>query len=121
MSQAVTFSPVVVQRFPEAINETIRTLIRDNGSRFGGIVFVKKDGTKRILTFQNAKDNSARIVGSELGAKQSATFAKNNPNMLRVWDHKKQAWRTVTLDRVISVRANGVTYKIRDPRTFGVA
>lgn len=97
------------------INDTIRELIRNNGSRFGAVSFVKKDGTLRHLVFQHAKDNSARVVGSELGARMSATFAKNNPNMLRCWDHNKQAWRTVNLDRVCSVRVHDVIIRFRDP------
>lgn len=97
------------------INDTIRELIRNNGSRFGAVSFVKKDGTVRRLVFQHAQDNSARVVGSELGARMSATFAKNNPNMLRCWDHHKQAWRTVTLDRVCSVRVGGVQIRFREP------
>lgn len=97
------------------INATIRELITRNGSKFGSVAFIKKDGTLRHLTFQHAKDNSARVVGSELGHKMSATFAKNNPNMMRCWDHAKQAWRTVTLDRVCSVRVSGANIRFRNP------
>lgn len=103
------------------INDTIRELIRGAGSKFGAVVFVKKSGELRKLTFQHAKDNSARVVGSELGARMSATFAANNPNMMKCWDHAKQAWRTVTLDRVCSVRVNGVNVRLRDPATIRAA
>lgn len=98
------------------VNATIRELIARNGSRFGSVAFVKKDGTLRHLIFQNAKDNSNRVVGSELGARMSATFAKNNPDMMRCWDHVKQAWRTVNLTRVCSVRVSGVNIRFRTPQ-----
>jgi len=111
----------VVNINADDINGTIRELIRGAGSKFGAVVFVKKRGELRKLTFQHAKDNSARVVGSELGARMSATFAANNPNMLRCWDHAKQAWRTVTLDRVCSVRVSGVSIRFRDPATLRAA
>jgi hypothetical protein len=92
----------------------IRAIIQSAGSRFGTVLFVKKDGTVRRLQFQQARDNSERIVGSELGQRMSITFAENNPNMMKVWDHQKQAWRTVTLDRVLSLRVNGETIRLRE-------
>ena len=90
-----------------------RSLILKAGSRFGSVAFVKKDGSLRHLTFQQAKDNTDRVLGTERGQQASATFALNNPNMMRLWDHYAQAWRTVTLDRVLSVRTNGRTYRLR--------
>ena len=112
----ITINPNVARAFPDAINETIRSLIRDNGSRIGAISFIKKDGTTRHLAFQNAKNNEAagRIVGTERGAKASATRTRTHPNLLPVWDHTKQAWRSAALSRVYRVRVNGVTYKMRD-------
>lgn len=114
MARNYTRSAIDVR--PEYVNDTIRELIRGAGSTFGAVAFVKKDGSIRHMVFQHAKDNSRRIVGSELGAKMSATFAKNNPNMLKCFDHNKQAWRTVTLDRVLSVRVHGQPFRFRDPR-----
>lgn len=110
-------TPLALDVRPAHMNETIRELIRGCGSRFGAVAFVKKDGSIRHLVFQNAKDNSARVVGSELGAKMSATFAKNNPDMMRCFDHHKQAFRTVALDRVLSLHVHGSPIRLRDAAT----
>lgn len=94
------------------VNDTLRNLITGAGSRFGAVVFRKKDGTLRKLVFQHAKDNSSRVVGSELGERMSATFARNNPDMMKAWDHQKQAWRTVNLDAIVSLRVHGATFRV---------
>jgi hypothetical protein len=95
------------------LNASIRGLIESAGSRFGTVLFVKKDGSIRKLQFQQARDNSGRVAGSELGQRMAATFSANNPDMLRIWDHAAQAWRTVTLSRVLSLRVHGTTYRCR--------
>jgi hypothetical protein len=96
-----------------------RSLILDAGTRFGSVAFVKRDGTLRHLTFQQARDNTHRVLGTERGERASMTFALNNPTMMRLWDHHKRAWRTVALDRVLSVRVGGKTHRLRRAYRLG--
>lgn len=105
----------IAANFPDAMNETIRALIRSSGSRIGAVTFLKKDGTIRHLAFQNARDNmkAGRIVGSERGAKAAATRARNHPDLELVFGHNEQDFRCFYLPRVLKVRVNGHTYRVR--------
>ncbi len=99
--------------------QLVRALIENaRPGTYGSVVFRKKDGTFRRLVYQRGND-AAYISGTERGERARATFARDNPHMLRLRDvhvakrdgmHK--AWRTVDLTKVVSVRCNGAIFRI---------
>lgn len=94
--------------------EVIRQLIAQTKG-YGAVSFIKKDGELRKLCYQHGRIGNY-VVGSELGQRMAATFAKNNPDMVRLVDvHQarkgKPPIRTVDFSRVLSIRANGVVVR----------
>jgi hypothetical protein len=95
------------------VNATIKDHIRECGARFGTVVYFKKDGTIRRLTYQMAA-MPARVLGTERGKKAAATRAENNPYLLTVWDVHKRAFRTVNLETVLTVKSGGKLTRYRN-------
>ena len=84
------------------LNAVIRDHITATRAHFGSVEFIKKDGTLRRLTFQQAAMRF-HVKGTERGQRAALTRARNHPNLLTVWDVHKRAFRTVNLDTVLSV------------------
>lgn len=91
-------------------DDEMRAILTKAGARFASVVFVKKDGSLRRMTYVNAKHRAHLMKHTERGDKAAITFAANNPDMLRVYDATKRDFRTVTLPRVICARVDGVQY-----------
>lgn len=102
------------------LNEQIREHIRAPKAHFGSVEFIKKDGTVRRLTFQNAAMRF-RVKNTERGVRASLTRARNHPNLVTVWDVNKRGFRTVNLDTVLHVRAAGQSRQYRRLPAAGVA
>ena len=80
-------------------HEAIRSLIHEAGSRFVSVVFLKKDGQQRQLTF-NPLDFS-EIKGTGTPTK--------DPNIFRIRDSKLSSWRSFDARRVVSIKVGGET------------
>jgi hypothetical protein len=85
--------------------ERIKSLIDDAGSGFVSVTFIKKDGSERQMTF-NLKDvNEIKGTGDT---------SKVDPNIFRVRDNAKQAWRSFDARRVKTIKSKGVITKFND-------
>lgn len=97
-----------------ALNDLLRQMMASTEARFASVAFVKKDGTVRRMTYVNAKHRTRHMAHTERGDKASATFRRNNPHMVHVWDAIKGEFRTVTLSRIMTLRVDGKQYRVRN-------
>lgn len=65
--------------------------------------FIKKDGTKRKMT--------ARL-GVQKNLKGGKNGAGDHNSLVTVYDMVKEAYRMINLETLISIRANGISYKV---------
>ena len=79
--------------------EAIREILEAAKSSFVSIEFTKANGEERQLT------TNPRHIGEVLG---TGTPTKD-PAVFRIMDAKLNQWRSFRAERVISVKANGVT------------
>lgn len=79
--------------------ERIKSLINDAGSGFVSVTFVKKDGSERQMTFNPKDVNDIKGTGDTSNV---------DPNIFRVRDNTKQAWRSFDARRVIKIKSRGV-------------
>ena len=77
----------------------IRTILEAAKSSFVSITFLKADGSERQLT------TNPKQIGIILGTGKPC----KDPSVFRIMDIKLNAWRSFRAERVVSVRANGVT------------
>lgn len=82
------------------------------------VVYRKKDGSLRRLTFQRGNDG-AYVTGTERGEQWAATMDARHPNLIRLRDQiiaakagQAKSWRTVDLDTIETIRANGVNMRV---------
>lgn len=90
-----------------------QSIMEASDGAFFNVVFIKKDGSRRSMTARYGV--SKGVLGdeaSESAKKALVTWRENNPNLLRLFDAHKRAFRTVNLDTIESLRVNGVSYKI---------
>ena len=80
--------------------ETIKSIIEDAGSSFVSVTFIKKDGSQRQLTFNPADHNDIKGTGNTENV---------DPNIFRVRDNAKQAWRSFDARRVLVIKSKGKT------------
>lgn len=80
--------------------ERIQSLINEAGSGFVSVTFIKKDGSERQLTFNPKDVNDIKGTGDT---------SKVDPNIFRVRDNAKQAWRSFDARRVIKIKSKGKT------------
>ena len=79
--------------------DNIRTILEAAKSTFVSITFIKANGEQRQLT------TNPKHIGEVLG---TGTPAKD-PAVFRIMDAKLNQWRSFRAERVISIKANGVT------------
>ena len=77
----------------------IRTILEAAKSSFVSIRFQKADGTERQLT------TNPKQIGIVLG---TGTPCKD-PAVFRIMDAKLNQWRAFRAERVVAIKANGVT------------
>lgn len=95
-----------------------------SNGKFFSVTFVKKDGTVRKMLCRtgvglNLADHTkgeADILAGVISPEAKKVMAvrkraANNPHLLNVWDVQKKAWRSVNMDTVLSVRANGFNFE----------
>lgn len=71
--------------------DTLKKVISLGGSRFTSVVFTKKNGSVRRISFQPSRNKEAR-----------------KDTQIVVFDHSKKGYRTVNLDTVSEIRVNGL-------------
>lgn len=101
------------KRHDVTTNDLLRQMLASTASRFGSVLFVKKDGSLRHMTYVNAKHRAKHMAHTERGEQAAATFRRNNPHMVRVWCERSKGFRTVTLSRIVSLRVDGKAYRVR--------
>jgi hypothetical protein len=74
------------------MNLDITQLLNQLHNQAVHIHFTKADGTSRIMR--------ATLQAHMLPERMTTSHAKPNPQVLKVWDMDKQAWRSVRLDRI---------------------
>lgn len=92
---------------------TMVQLIAEAGSRFAQVTFVKKDGSERTMLVQPATGKH-HVKGEAASAERQAAAAKraaNNPHLFNVWDVDRQAFRSINLNTVKRIAANGEVHE----------
>ena len=77
--------------------DRIQTAIKEAGSHFVSVNFIKKDGTERQLTF------NPKQVGEIKGTGRQCT----DPDIFRIVEANKGQWRSFDAKRVVSIKVNG--------------
>lgn len=86
-----------------------KELINSAKGQFCSVTFIKRDGTRRVMTIQPAK-LKFEVKGEDGSAshRQGAeTRAQNHPNLFPVWSVDAKAIRSVNLDTVESIKVGG--------------
>ena len=86
--------------------KTIRDIINQSGGHICSVIFVKMDGTVRKMNFR-------RKVSKGVNGKGLKYNPSSVGNMI-VWEMKsdgKKCWKTIKLKNVMSLNANGKSYK----------
>ena len=78
---------------------TVKDIIKDCGTRFATVIFLKADGTIRVAN--GLFKPSSKIVGSERGFKQSEYMKQIG--LQPFYDVHKKAWISFYLDRVVEI------------------
>lgn len=109
-----TFSAAQLRRY-----DTIRRFIETQGSQFISVSFLKKGGIPRTITY-NPKAAKNKTQGAKSASSQQAieTRARNNPNLLNVWEHgnkdEQTKFRSINLDTVYEIAAGGAKISFTD-------
>ncbi len=86
--------------------DAMKTLINSAKGQFCSVTFIKKDGTRRVMTIQPAK-LKFEVKGEEGSAshRQGAeTRATTHPNLFPVWSVDAKGIRSVNLDTVENIK-----------------
>jgi len=78
-------------------HERLKQLIESAGSTYVSVVFRKKDGSERQLTFNPKDHNDIKGTGNPT----------DDPNIFRIRDNNLQQWRSFDARRVLRVKARG--------------
>jgi hypothetical protein len=103
----------VFKPYAGPVQEAIRAHIDSCGSKIAAVLFLKKDGTFRKLRFN--RKAIGEIAGTERGKEWSAKVTESNPNLVRLSEITRDGlrWRSVNLDTVLTVQANGRVTRYR--------
>ena len=89
--------------------DSFRLLVAGQGSKIMAIEAITKDGRYRKFVVQQAAA-ATHVVGDAASesAKQGArTRAERWPNLLNVFDIQKQEFRSIDMDRILSLYGGG--------------
>lgn len=89
--------------------EFIKKLISEAKDQIVGVVFIKKDLSKRCMAFRVGIFKSL-VKGSAPDITQKINTTLDERGMLRVGDLHKGGFRTVNLNTVLRLKVNGITY-----------
>ena len=89
--------------------DTMKELITSAKGQFCSVTFIKKDGTRRVMTIQPAKlkFEVKGESGSEPHRRAAETRATTHPNLFPVWSVDAKGVRSVNLDTVEKIRVGG--------------
>ena len=82
---------------PMEQHERLKQLIETAGSTYMSVVFLKKDGSERQLTFNPKDHNDIKGTGKPT----------TDPNIFRIRDNTLQQWRSFDARRVLRVKIRG--------------
>ena len=96
--------------------DTIKNIIKNHGSKFITVDFVKKDGTLRHMQCHRSKLLEAAVKGTQPEATEKRRSTLKAKNMLCVEEIVKPGtseyqWRTINCETVKKIVANGQTYE----------
>ena len=108
VTEAIRLRSLAAER-EEADRAGKRAILAAAGNRFVAVTFIKKDGTvRRMSVHPTAIRSRVKGVGaSEVAQAATQRRAENNPHLLNVWDAKARAPRSVNLDTVLRIAADG--------------
>lgn len=92
--------------------EAINALTTAKG-KFMTVNFLKKDGTSRRMRCRTGVKRYVKGVGSPLGTPSNRL---QKYKLITVYDLDKAGYRSIPVDRVISVKAGGKTYNSKNPK-----
>lgn len=92
-------------------SQFLADLVKQTNGRFFGITFVKQDGSIREM---NARIGVRKYLKNDPSAVIQEKSDKQK-NTLTVFDRKLKAYRSINMDRILSVRINGVKMVLRSP------
>lgn len=86
-----------------------KSLIESAKGQFCSVTFIKKDGTRRVMTIQPAKlkFEVKGPDGSESHRRGAETRASTHPNLFPVWSVDSKGIRSINLDTVESIKVGG--------------
>ncbi len=89
-----------------------KELINSAKGQFCSVTFIKKDGTRRVMTIQPAKlkFEVKGESGSASHRQGAETRAATHPNLFPVWSVDAKGIRSVNLDTVESIKVGGKEY-----------
>lgn len=89
-----------------------RALINNAKGRFCSVVFIKKDGSERVMNVQPAKlaKHVKGDAATDAGKKGTATRKERHPHLFPVWDVRANAPRSINLETIQAVTVNGKTH-----------
>ena len=89
--------------------DEMKNLIMSANGQFCSITFIKKDGSRRVMTIQPAKlkFEVKGESGSESHRRAAETRATTHPNLFPVWSVDAKGIRSVNLDTVEKIRVGG--------------
>lgn len=73
---------------------TIRSVITEAGSNLVSVTFIKKDGTKRLMTFDPTDHSDIKGTGKPC----------TNPDIFRVREYGRDQWRSFDASRVLNIQ-----------------
>ncbi len=94
-------------------HEQKREIINAAGGRFVVVDFIKKDGTERTMKVQPAKlkFHCKGKDASESTQRAVATRKANHPHLMPVWDVESAGPRSVNLNTITRIQADGQTHE----------
>ena len=78
----------------------IQAILREAGSQFVSITFIKKDGSLRQLTGNLKDHNDVKGTGTPT----------SDPHIVRIRESSKQQWRSFDTRRVVAIKTGGVVH-----------
>ena len=94
--------------------DRLRTIVNSAGSRFVSIGFVKKDGSKRTITCQNAciATRAKGSTASDSAQRAVDTRKRNNPHLMNVFDINADGFKSVNLDSIFAIHIDRQAYDV---------
>lgn len=84
----------------------LKNLLKENGTRFFSVDFIKADGSPRTLS-----GNIRKVEGHS--GKNTTAHLENYVTIVRNTDNPRDRFRNVNLDTVQTVRLGGDVYKFK--------